>query len=417
LGDPDDRRAGCFRVECSNDEDCASNRACNVRNKCIDPCDSVLCGKGTCQVIEHEPVCTCFEGYTIVNNKCEDIDECLQNPCHPTAICQNTPGNYLCSCPKDTIGDAVYEGCRKQNECFSNAECPESAACIQSKCQDLCENNANNCGENALCKTIDHKISCSCPAPNTYGDPKVLCKLIECSDNSDCDNKKSCINFECIDPCTLPNTCGRNAQCTTINHSRNCACMAGFTGNALLGCSQIQSCSKDNQCPSGTKCNNGMCSATCSNTRECLSDQLCVESICQPTCRTNDSCPLNQYCLNNICMHEPKCLSDDDCEDFESCSQLSNGRYECRSACNGRICGRNAECLARNHDAECQCKPGYHAEGNICRKIECETSDECSNDKKCENHVCKFVCLMNNLCGKNAVCIAEQHNAGEKLFM
>lgn len=387
------------------------NKACDLdKNRCLNPCDFVSCGKGVCQVDDHEPICICYEGYMLKNEKCEDIDECKQNPCHATAICENVPGNYICSCPKNMIGDPVHEGCRLQNECFSDLDCPETAACNNEKrCVNLCD-VSNTCGKNSICQMRDHKITCSC-GPNTKGDPMVQCDHIECTDDFDCDMKKSCVNSKCVDSCSLPNACGRNATCSTTNHVRTCECLPGFTGNSMLGCTSIKYCNSDRDCATGgTKCSsNGICSTICANSRDCLSDQLCINSVCLPTCKTNTTCPQGQFCQNNICTLEPKCLTDDDCDIDEQCIKDS-GKSECKNVCSSRfLCGRNADCVARNHLAECQCKPGYYLDGKSCKKIECSSDNECSSDKKCENHVCKIVCLMENQCGTNALCIGENH--------
>ena len=32
-----------------------------------------------------------------------DIDECLRNPCHTNATCNNTAGSYICVCDIDFI--------------------------------------------------------------------------------------------------------------------------------------------------------------------------------------------------------------------------------------------------------------------------------------------------------------------------
>lgn len=115
------------------------------------------------------------------------------------------------------------------------------------------------------------------------------------------------------------------------------------------------------------------------------------------------------FCNNNICMTEPKCLSDLDCSDDESCSEDNVGRKECKKVCNARfLCGRNSECVARLHSGECQCKSGYYYDGNHCRKIECNSDQECSLEKKCDNHICKNVCLVNQ-CGTNSICVADNH--------
>lgn len=409
LGNPEDKSVGCFRVECLNDDECPMDKACELeRNKCSNPCDYLSCGKGSCEVIEHEAVCACFNGYNLANNKCEDINECLQKPCHDSANCKNTEGNFICSCPDGLVGDPVQSGCRKPGECFTDNDCPDSAVCENSKCRNPCESTVA-CGTNAICRTIGHTVSCRCPS-NTKGDPKLSCDKIECSDNNECDSRKSCINAKCVDPCSLPNACGRSAACSTDNHVGICSCEPGTTGNPSLGCTQLQYCSNDKQCAAGTKCNNGICCTICSSSRDCLTDQLCIQSVCQPTCKNNSTCPDFQYCQNNICIQEPKCNSDEDCDIGEHCASDANGRSECKNVCSGRfLCGRNAECHARNHNAECECKQGFYSDGKICRKVECSTDDDCSNDKRCDNHMCKIVCLMGEPCGENALCTAENH--------
>ena len=409
LGNPEDKSIGCFRVECLNDDECPLDKSCDLdSNKCLNPCDYISCGKGSCQIVDHGAVCACFTGYTLINNKCEDIDECLQEPCHESAICKNAPGNFICTCPEGLVGDPIRGGCRKAGECFSDVDCPDSAVCENSKCKNPCE-STNVCGTDAICRTASHTVTCRCPQ-NTKGDPKVACQRIECSDNNECAASKSCVNSKCVDPCSLPNACGQNANCITDNHVGVCSCLPGTTGNPLLGCVQIQYCSADNQCPSGTKCNNGICCALCSSSRDCLTDQLCIQSVCQPTCKTNSTCPDFQFCLNNICVQETKCNIDDDCDIGEHCVIDTNGRSECKNVCSGRfLCGRNADCIARNHNPECECKPGFSSDGKTCKKIECQVDTDCSNDKKCEGNMCKIVCLMGEPCGENALCSSENH--------
>lgn len=53
---------GC-RYECSLNTDCASNKAC-IRNKCQNPCPGSCGANAECLVINHLPMCTCYNGYT-----------------------------------------------------------------------------------------------------------------------------------------------------------------------------------------------------------------------------------------------------------------------------------------------------------------------------------------------------------------
>jgi len=54
-------------------------------------------------------LCYCQPGYqpkTLETNKCEDVDECTTtNDCHFSALCTNTVGSYVCSCPQGYSGD------------------------------------------------------------------------------------------------------------------------------------------------------------------------------------------------------------------------------------------------------------------------------------------------------------------------
>lgn len=233
FSDPLDKSIGCFRVECINDDDCDSTRTCLADSyKCSNPCDNVNCGRGSCHVENHQALCTCSPGYMIIDNICQDIDECSNNPCHKSAYCQNAPGNYVCSCPDGLVGDPISSGCRSPGECFTDSDCPSNAACDNARCTNPCE-NPNICGRNALCSVRAHSAVCKCPG-NAKGDPQHECVIVECSDNTDCDLSKSCIDSKCIDPCSLSNSCGQNANCYVENHIGVCTCHPGTTGEFRL---------------------------------------------------------------------------------------------------------------------------------------------------------------------------------------
>lgn len=37
-----------------------------------------------------------------------DINECIQSPCHPNAVCINTYGNFTCECKQNYIGNGFF---------------------------------------------------------------------------------------------------------------------------------------------------------------------------------------------------------------------------------------------------------------------------------------------------------------------
>lgn len=83
---------------------------------------------------------------------------------------------------------------------------------------------------------------------------------------------------------------------------------------------------------------------------------MCIEGACVPKCRSNNDCPDLQVCQNNICVPEVKCRQNTDCSADEQCRTNLVGQAECREVCDGlTLCGRNAECVAINHQAVCQC--------------------------------------------------------------
>ena len=108
-----------------------------ANNRCIDACSVVSCGRGTCSAANHVPTCRCEPGYIFSNNECVDIDECLNSPCEPTAICINTIGAYQCQCPPGTVPDA-FGRCRSSDQCLSDNDCLKTATCNNGKCQNPC---------------------------------------------------------------------------------------------------------------------------------------------------------------------------------------------------------------------------------------------------------------------------------------
>lgn len=51
------------RSECISSSDCSLNKAC-VNQKCIDPCPGTCGINARCQVVNHNPICTCQSGFT-----------------------------------------------------------------------------------------------------------------------------------------------------------------------------------------------------------------------------------------------------------------------------------------------------------------------------------------------------------------
>lgn len=179
----------CMKV-CYNDNNCLPGEVC-LQGVCQPGCavdadcrTSQVCVKGQCR---------CTHGFIGTPQGCTDINECEDNPCHPSAHCQNLPGSYRCLCPEGTVGDPFLEpGCLLPNQCHRSTDCADNLVCKSGKCQDPCEEV--KCGPNAACNVFNHKLVCSCPT-NHLGDPsdlKIGCFKVECLTNKDCAADRQC---------------------------------------------------------------------------------------------------------------------------------------------------------------------------------------------------------------------------------
>jgi hypothetical protein len=77
--------------------------------------------------------------------------------------------------------------------------------------------------------------------------------------------------------------------------------------------------------------------------------------------------------------------------------------------CNPSPCGTNADCLERNNAAACRCIADYVGNPYIECKPECVVNAECPRDKACVSQKCRDPCP--GVCGAYAYCTATNHNA------
>lgn len=193
------------RPECVVSSDCPRNLACN-NQKCIDPCTGT-CGLRTqCQVVNHNPICSCLPRYSgdpftrcdpiskeysrwinlfveywilslnwkfylLVETSLEPVNPCQPSPCGPNAQCRVVNDSPSCTCLPEFIGSPP--NCRP--ECVSNSECASHLACMKQKCRDPCP---GACGSNTECRVVSHTPMCVCLNGYT-GDPFTQCVIQE----------------------------------------------------------------------------------------------------------------------------------------------------------------------------------------------------------------------------------------------
>lgn len=88
------------------------------------------------------------------------------------------------------------------------------------------------CGANAICRERDGVAICQCTA-NYIGNPYLACRP-ECVINPDCPSNLMCVRNKCTNPCA--GVCGRNAECSVVNHQPMCTCLPGYTGDPFSNC-------------------------------------------------------------------------------------------------------------------------------------------------------------------------------------
>ena len=256
-----------------------------MNQKCIDPCPGT-CGVGArCQVVNHNPICSCPTQYTgdpfircLPIRKCDltcyletitmiisapepvvtTTNPCQPSPCGANSQCKDINGGPSCSCLPEFVGSPP--NCKP--ECVSNSECPTHLACINQKCKDPCP---GTCGRNAECRVVSHTPNCIC-LPGYTGNPFGQCELPPPIQ-------------ETISPCS-PSPCGANAQCREQNRAGSCVCLPDYIGNPYEGCRP--ECVLNSDCPSNKACVNSKCKDPCPGT--CGPNANCQVVNHIPTC-------------------------------------------------------------------------------------------------------------------------------------
>ena len=138
FGDP---YVAC-KPECVTNSDCSNNMAC-IAQKCKDPCPGACGIDARCQVVGHNPVCSCANGFTG----------------DPFVRCQ----------PRPVAIEPVVKP-----ECEVDPDCQTTQACIEQRCLNPCIQRPGICAPNAECRVVQHRPVCVC-AEGFTGNPQVQC--------------------------------------------------------------------------------------------------------------------------------------------------------------------------------------------------------------------------------------------------
>lgn len=306
------------RPECISSSECQLNRAC-VNQKCINPCVGTCGIKAECQVVNHNPICSCPSKFTgdpfalctpiskslmSIGTSSDSyyfileyeiiltipINPCQPSPCGPNSQCQIRDSSPSCSCLPDFKGSPP--NCRP--DCVSSDECSTNLACINKKCRDPC---IDVCGTNAQCHVVNHSPNCIC-LPGYIGDPFTACNLPGMQKFlSPCTFQEYililAIDFVQSNPCN-PSPCGANALCKQHNNAGACLCLPNYIGNPYEGCRP--ECVINSDCPPNLACIKNKCSDPCPGTCGINAECQVVKNVPICTCLSKYNGDPFRYC-------------------------------------------------------------------------------------------------------------------------
>ncbi len=351
-----------------------------------DPCDKCTseqyCKSGVCLSYKCSPEHP--EGV------CKKGEHCDGTACVPS-ICSAEYPKGQCASENEHCVDGVCQG----YECsysHPNGICPDGKVCLANHtCGTVdCspENPNGQCLNGFVCSDSG---SCE-PLPCSAANPNGKCE----------DDKNECVNGECLlkDRCSESNphgVCGLHERCVDGScKDINCgpgnpdgACPDGQycervlqSGEWSYSCKDVpQSCTENNECPDGYKCEN----------------DKCVEYTCDPQCQQYE------ICKYGVCQPDPFFCSPDSqngwCEDGFECI---NGSCQVHvyNPCDGVDCGNNY-CIVTDPNSD----TGYECvtEGELCS--DSNPTGKCNAPQVCKDGICSDVNPCDTLtCDEGQVC-------------
>ncbi|KAI9557484.1 hypothetical protein GHT06_017312 [Daphnia sinensis] len=368
----------------------------------IDECAEsglAMCGiVGTCFNIIGSYRCLCPSGYKEKDMGCEDIDECLMDPCG-SGKCINELGSYTCMC---------HEGFRFDNKtCQDIDECKENVPCLDGICENTVGSFTCSCKpgyylENNTCFDVDECVNSPCIDGTCINQPGSYLCLCEPGFTLE---RNVCIDFdEClISPCI-------NATCVNQIGSYRCDCPDGYLSRNNT-CFDVDEC-QSNPCVNG-QCVNTEGSYWC----RCLDGFKALGNICLDIDECETAPCVNGECINTQGSYQCEChpgfyLEDDSCFDVDECqaNPCANGTcvnllgsYQCNCPpghilVDSRVCLDVNECATNNGQCDqkcintpgsyyCSCDKGFYLDPED--KRQCLDVDECDIN----NGGCSQVCL------------------------
>jgi hypothetical protein len=363
---------------------------------------------------------SCLGGTECRNGRCESGCIFGEVLCDGKCIDPYFDRKY-CGAFNPCYGEGRGEECQSGTVC-AGGRCTVSCLDMQVHCGDVCvepEKNNEFCGasgdclgENAGEKCLNGTVCINGVCESTCLDGQVLCE------------------GKCIDPNTNNMYCGAVYDCLESNMGMTCPsgtrcenglCIISCLANQVLCddkcidpatdneyCGAMDGCTSASKCEAGMICKAGECTLSCSQGLS-LCDSKCVDvktdpahcSACNKVCKIANASSV--YCSAGVCkaaacaagyfLHAGKCEKNTDTQ----CGSKGNNCANLAGWVYG-ICTPAGVCVAT------ECEVNYHiqdrrsvADSSVCCGASCENCSDYSGmnnvlDASCERGVCKLFC-------------------------
>eukprot|EP00124_Ichthyophonus_hoferi_P000122 Ihof_evm12s4 gene=Ihof_evmTU12s4 len=439
---------GSFTCSCDNGAEYSKEKGCtDLPDVCSAQKDACK-GDTQCVNVKGGHRCECNKGSYIDNGVCKKCTQCQEHQktiskCswNKDAVCADTckSPSAVCTAPKicyDTHPSGYTCACRPgffRDTCIACSKCSDDQYIV-----DECNTTENTkCADCLVCpKNTYMYASCNstsntqCRACSVCGDNQILAK--SCTSNSDtvcrgatcAEMKDQCkVNSKCIDtdeghqcvcdwgyappnciekgPCT-PESCGPNAQCTSISGKPACACKPdsfrhGNECHLCESCAATQfvhtqcTATTNTQCWACKKCGanqyevqpcNGKNNRVCGDCSTCGKDEFQV-SPCNKThntiCAKCTQCGENENEVSTCTkISDTKCKSCDSCKkgQYEIAPCTKNTPRKCVD-CTPCPVGQYtvSECTSTENTLCKPCKPKPDCEYTVCTSA---TDSQCA---------------------------------------
>lgn len=264
------------RLLCRNREWVGELPKCKPKQVPEGVCAEVSCDH-ICKEVDGRPVCSCYKGFKLEEDKCIDVNECKDNEGGCEHKCVNTPGSFRCECPRGMRLDEDRLRCKDINECLLNNghgpcqdTCRNTIGGYECSCEGLqdsvlsadnhtCEDagpcSVNNAGCSHTCLSTMGRVFCLCPDGFILEDDWKTCQDVDECVQPDLQMdmcRYGCINtpgsYRCAEPMELKDQ--------PIKESLSITCLPGYEATPDGTCIDINECTVDN----------GGCTEVCENT-------------------------------------------------------------------------------------------------------------------------------------------------------